>query len=175
MDIDYTLGPDDIVAFNRYHFKASPGTRRSYQRGLLSGVAVAVVLFLVFRGWESWLSALFPVVFLLFYVIAYPWSIRRSINGLGRQVAKEGRNRGLLTAHHFSIDEAGLVDRTSVTETRTSWEGVERVVQTDAHIFIYVSATSAHVIPKSAFATPQQAQEFFELARKYQSSVASSQ
>jgi len=167
MDIDYTLGPDDITAFNRYHFKASASTQRSYWRGLLTGVGVALFLFVVFRGWESWISALFPVVFLLFYVVAYPISIRRTISGIGKQVAKEGRNAGLLTTHHFSIDEAGLVDRTSVTETRTSWEGVERVVQTDAHIFLYVSATSAHVIPKAAFATPQQAQEFFEFARSH--------
>ena len=35
-----------------------------------------------------------------------------------------------------------------MNETRQSWRGVERIVETDEHVFIYTSSVMAHVIPK---------------------------
>ena len=61
---------------------------------------------------------------------------------------KQGTNKGTLGEHELEIDDNGLVERTEVTETRQSWHGVERIVETDEHAFIYVSSMMAHVIPK---------------------------
>jgi hypothetical protein len=47
------------------------------------------------------------------------------------------------------------------------WAGVERVDETETHIFIYDSTTSAHVIPKRFFASPAQAQAFYHAAKTY--------
>ncbi|MGE5250159.1 MAG: YcxB family protein [Bacteroidota bacterium] len=45
---------------------------------------------------------------------------------------------------------------------------MERVAANDTHIFIYVSANSAHVIPRAAFTSAQQAEEFLQTARRYE-------
>lgn len=167
MEIEFTLTPQDIVAFNRYHYMNSPALRRSYWRGFLWGAVAAIMLFIMFSGWKSWWNALFPVLFLLIYMILFPLSVRRNINALGRRMQTEGKNRGVWGKHYIRIDEQELFEKTDVGESRWRWIGIERVVENNEYIFIYVSTTSAHAIPKRCFSSSEQAEAFYQTAKKF--------
>lgn len=71
---------------------------------------------------------------------------------------------GILGEHTITIDPEGLTESTSVNEGRHSWRGVHRVDSTSEHILIYIQPTMAHVIPRRAFAAPEQADLFFQTA-----------
>jgi hypothetical protein len=167
MEVRYTIIPDDIVSFNRYHFKASPSSRRSYWMGFVWGTLAAIMLFIILSGWKSWWNALFPILFWLLYMIFYPLSVRQNIQKFGQHMKKEGENKAIWGEHRLTISEDELFEKTAVGETHLRWNGVERVAESDGYIFIYSSTTSAFVIPKKFFETREQTQAFYQTAKKY--------
>jgi hypothetical protein len=73
-------------------------------------------------------------------------------------------NKGILTTHTLTIDDAGVTEETAVNQSRAKWSGVLRVRQNRSFIFIYLTEYSAHVIPKRAFPAPVDAENFFKQA-----------
>jgi hypothetical protein len=82
-----------------------------------------------------------------------------------RMLGDEKPERGQLGVHRLALDEEGVVERTAVKESRTTWAGVDRVEQDADYIFIYTSPAAAHVVPRRAFGDLQRAQAFHEFAR----------
>lgn len=62
----------------------------------------------------------------------------------------EGLNRGLLGTHELELTEDGIIERSEVGEHKTTWQGIERIISTTEHTFVYVSALMAQVIPRNA-------------------------
>ena len=90
------------------------------------------------------------------------WLVRRAI----RQLLKDERpDRGQLGRHRLILDQDGLTESTAVGESRTRWAGVDRVEQNREYIYIYTSPAAAHVVPKRAFSTPEQAEAFYRLSQ----------
>jgi hypothetical protein len=52
-------------------------------------------------------------------------------------------------------------------EGRTFWHAVSKIEETALHIYLFIDRNAAHVIPKRAFATSQEATAFVELAKSY--------
>ena len=88
--------------------------------------------------------------------------MRRVIRKL---VAEERPGRGQLGRHTLILGEDGLVERTTVGESRTAWAGVDRVEQDRDYVFIYTSPAAAHLIPKRAFRSVEDAERFYQLSR----------
>jgi len=96
----------------------------------------------------------------------YRWWVAYS----ARKLAGEGENKGVLCDHVIAITEEGLRETTQVSESRSTWTGIERIVENEEYVFIYISACQAHVIPKRAFASEKDSKEFIEQARLFRSS-----
>jgi hypothetical protein len=167
MEIEYTLTPDDAIAFQRYHFKASLSSRQFFLRRLFWGILASILVFIIFSGWKSVWGVLAVLLFWLVYLLMIPLSIRWSINAFGKRMKKEGENKALWGKRRLTIDAQGLFEKSEVGETRLRWDGVERVVETADYIFIYVTTVSAHVIPKKSFQDKEQALEFYQTAKRY--------
>ena len=102
-----------------------------------------------------------PAAFLFQWCVER-WVMRRLL----RQLLKDERpGRGALGPHRVVLSDYGVTESTSVNETRTAWAGVDRVEQNPDYIFIYTSPAAAHVIPRRAFGSPQEAEAFYQLAR----------
>ncbi len=167
MEITYTLTPDDVVAFHRFQVRHSPAWRRSILTGIGTGVISAAVLFIIFRGWESWINAVFPVAFPIVYIALYPISVYLGVGRSGLNMVRDGKNKGLWGPHALAIDESGVRESTEVGESSVKWQGVERVAASPSHLYIFTGSNAAHVIPRRAFAEPQQADQFFHQAQAY--------
>jgi len=63
------------------------------------------------------------------------------------------------------LNEAGLVERTVVNESRHSWTGVDRVEHDQKYIYVYTAPHAALIIPKRAFNNLQEAESFYQLAK----------
>jgi hypothetical protein len=77
------------------------------------------------------------------------------------KMVDEGKNNDLLGSHSLIADEKELIEKSKNGETHLNWDGVEKIVSAENHLFIYVSSISANVIPKRAFENQNTMDEFY--------------
>ena len=73
-------------------------------------------------------------------------------------------NKGIFTTHTVTLDESGVTSETPTSRGAIEWAGVLKVRQSHSFVYIYCAEHAAHVIPKRAFATPADAEGFFQFA-----------
>ena len=148
----YTLDIDDFLAFYQIHFRNS--RFRRYARYLAVIVPLIVIVYLkrhTFAKIPLWanlllltitvfiaISAIFVTKFLLNWLIAFHL----------RRMLKEGGDAGLLGPHELEITLGFLIERTDASEHRQLLSKLVRIVDSEEHVFIYISSFQAHVIPK---------------------------
>src|SRR5215204_1031068 len=154
LEVTYKLNADDIQAAQWHCLRTSPSMRRNYR------IAAVLVLLLTMLlaclptlfGLLDWTAAgvlsLFTIVV---WVFLFPRSYRRGLERNTQKLLREGRNALLQCTYRMEIDERGLSVRTEMGESRLAWGAVERVEQTDAHIFIQLGSLTGHAVPKWAF------------------------
>lgn len=167
MRIEYFIELDDLMQFNRFHMKNSKVMRRVY---LCLYFIPIIIAFLddMSKPYYHWSTRV--IGFLLFSALwlancfFWKWFFSSIVM---KRILKEGRNRSVLGRHEIVLEESKLIERTSLNEMHNDWSGIERVLENDRYIFIYVSGSQAHPIPKRAFATQDEARTFFETAKAY--------
>lgn len=176
MTIEFDFTEEDLLAFNLYHFRTSPTSRRHYFQCwfILPVIALALCIacFVPYAGGTS--STLHPAVLPLFvfamaYLALFPWTYRRRLRKTVTSMAREGRNAGLFGRHHVTLSPEGISVNMGSTQTSTMWKSVERVVTTDQYVFIYVNALAAVVVPRRAFADSAHFDTFVQTAVGYHS------
>lgn len=162
MKITYRLAIDDLVHFNLYHAQQSPSVRRLNR---WTFVIIPIVMVIVMRP-DSMIVAVCTAAGAFGGALLFHWLYRRWITPwLIRRVLTEGATKGIIGEHELEISSDGVHERTSMNDGRHSWVSVDRIVEDDRYIFIYLQVTMAHIIPKSSFATLDQANVFINEAR----------
>lgn len=178
-ELSYELHVDDTLAFSKHTLQTS----RTFRLLCKGGFALVLLLSLVGYAFELWARRFWPweylapvlakqVVELALLVSVYYLVLRWVFKFMAVRMTKEGRNAGTLCKHRVVLDGEAFFDATDVGDQRVLWRGVERVEQTDAHIFVYTGSAMAFVVPKWAFATEREAQEFFQAAHTHQMRAA---
>lgn len=169
MIVKYENSIDDLVAFNRHHCARSPAVKKSKLRTLILWSLVFILISLKFPTSEDLaistrvaFGILCAVLFALFFSLLW----RPMMDRLVRRLYREGANKGMFCQHELEIDDQGIVERTDVGEARHAWRAVERIEESDDHVFIYVSSMMAHVIPKRAVKTGD-VQAFLSQAKEW--------
>jgi hypothetical protein len=146
MKIRYSNTIDDVVAFARYHAARSQSMQllMAVVRWVLPAMmAILAGLSLLQGAWASVAWCLVPAI--LLFIVA-PW-----IPGLAARLSyREGKNKGVFGPHELELVPPNLIERSLVSEQRTWLGAVEHVGTTATHAFLFVSANSAHVIPKAS-------------------------
>jgi hypothetical protein len=166
-----------LRAFNLFHHHHSPALRRQYFRGWFFFPVVWLIFCVTIwyladrpRGtpWRTFLDLkpLFSGVplWLIYFPFAYRWKLRKILAAM----VKEGENRSLFTRHRIEISPEAITESTQFETTSTSWKAIERVANNEAYVFIYKNALGAFIVPRRAFATPSEFEQFINLARGYQ-------
>ncbi len=166
-ELDYLVTADDIAYLNHYHTQMSPTFQR--RRTYVGLVMTVCGVFGFLTSLTIGGPALFFMALLIFMGV---WTTlaknnepsKRHVQHI-RKLYEEGQNRALFGHHHVRL----LTDRIEVTTEysrgEVKWSGVERVVENEHYIFIYVSALNAYVINKKYFPSEQHAQNFFAQAQ----------
>jgi hypothetical protein len=167
MQIEYDLSPDDLLYFQRYHWRHSPALQRQYRLGFIASPLLGFLAGVTLVGWERplvWIGVFMTAA--VFYAAVYGWCVRRSLRSTISAVLAEGKNRGVLGRHTIELRPDGLREATDVNDTVHTWRGVERIEADEHFIFIYTQAMMAHGIPRRAFSTPEEAERFLAIARE---------
>jgi len=76
-------------------------------------------------------------------------------------------NQNFLRPKQMAIDASGIRETSEVSNSLTLWKGVDRVQKTKDYILVYIDKMQAYCIPLRSFATPEQAERFYEGALAY--------
>jgi hypothetical protein len=154
--IHYDVTIDDMIAWNVYHYGQSPAMRRTRAFNVwcppIVYMLMAAGLGLLMAD-EPIAAAVFAfplVVISVLWVVMMPAYLRRALVRGVRKLYGEGTNKAVLGPREMEVTEDWLIVRTPYSESKSRYEIVEKVVRTDSYTFVYMSAVSAHPIPRAA-------------------------
>ncbi len=162
--VKYETSMDDLIALTFDQMRWSKRTRRQVLVGILVGPIAAVLILLLHTLDDEPLSDLMVVIMVAFGVML-PLMLLYTYCGGGRRAAvrkayAEGKNLALIGVHELTLHDEYFEIRAPMFASQMRWDMVEQIRQTDGHIFFYVSALSAHIVPKSAFDDAEEASAF---------------
>jgi hypothetical protein len=165
---EYGLSLEDLVAFALHHERSSPlrrRRRRVLHLGLAFLLAAVVTAVCGLARAPAWFW-LFGYAVVVFYFLRFPGRYEKGLRRNVEQAYREGRNLGLLGPHRLTVDPEAITEATALREVRTRWAAVEQVVEAKDHLFVYVSGSTAFVVPRSAFGQPEEASRFVAQVRE---------
>ena len=176
MTAEYEFTKDDLIAFNLYHHRHSPTSRRQYRRAWF--VPAYLWLFLCIGIWyvddlkrgeplRTFLDLLPLFCGVPLYLLYFPWAYRRNLRKIVAGMVSEGQNRGLFGRRRVTISLEGVTETGEFGQTTRTWRGIERVTETEDYVYIYANAVAAFIVPSRAFAGPSEFEEFVRAARGY--------
>ncbi|HXX95274.1 MAG TPA: YcxB family protein [Planctomycetota bacterium] len=177
MQIEFDFTKEDRVAFNVYHLEHSPTHRRNRWTSLLWASAVWVVLWGVLVATNESpgraARALWPLLmFVPVYAFIYPPLRRRHARRIIDRILDEGQNRAVLGRKRVTMTSVDLTAGDDMKSTTARWDAVERIEVTEAYAYIYISGSEAVILPRRAFPTDDEFQDWIEIARKYQAAAS---
>jgi hypothetical protein len=167
MHIEYQLVLEDIAAFGLHVSRTSRLSKRRLRFTQASGIFSTLVLVMIWPRWSTLERVLLLSGLCLFWMWGYPSYYRWAIKRNHRKLYSGSENKGVLGNHFLAIGPEGVRERSAVGESTTAWIGIERIEDDEQYLFLYTGPLQAHLIPKRAFATSQEADAFFRLAQTY--------
>ena len=169
MVIDYENLMEDILALNLYHHQQSTEGRRTRQILQYGPPAILVLIALgqvsVFgTAITSSLPWLFFAGIWAFFV---PYSLRRNMKKKVARMVLGSDSSRITGQHKLSLSSDAVTDKGNSGKTKTKWAEVHKVVATSRHVFIYISDTAAHIVPRRAFEDESKYREFVDMAMRY--------
>lgn len=171
--IEHERTVEDLIEFSLFHVAHSPSFQRqilSWQiaMALLTTILSLSVNYLLYRQF-----AFTPIPFivsilagaLVFFI--YPYLNRKSMIGRLKQMLSEGNNKTMLGNQVITTSPEGIFCKSQAGESKLNWSSIDKVMQNEKYIFLYISSTNAFVIPTNAFATENQRQEFLSYIKAH--------
>jgi hypothetical protein len=151
MHLEYELTPQDYADWGTFHYHTGPRGAANHRI-----VRFAFPIFWVAttlpgaaaKGVGTYELIVWTLAVL--YVLAIPAWFRRESARRTRRVAAEGFSRGSTGFRTLTLDERGITESTAFYTHETYWPGIERVVETDGHVFVYTGPNAAFIVPKYA-------------------------
>ena len=168
MSVTFEVTPVDLRAFQKHASRVMP----AYKRGRW-----VVIIFIAIISYFPATSATADqslAIKLLTYAIVFgtvwlfSFIVSRLIHFLNMVIRPDQKGlSGILCQHTITIDPEGLTEVTPVNQGKHYWKGIYRIDTTPEHIFIYIQQNMAHAIPKRFFASPSEADLFFQTSVNY--------
>lgn len=169
MVIEYERKIEDMLEFNQFHLNHSSTAQQQIR---LSTIIVAVFSSLGSLGviyaidadkslpfYAYIISIAGGIIAFFIYPPFHRWYVKnQAIKFLG-----EGNNRALLGQQRIAISPEGLLCESNMGQSKVNWLAIQNVEQNEKYFFIYIAATNAIVIPKSAFLNNEEQSRFLEM------------
>jgi hypothetical protein len=165
LSVRFTLEPDDMRAFMAYNRKHSWQWKRL--RILFALVATGLGINHALTRYHQPRE---QVIGFLSFVILYVgsvWLFMAIVRWFTqRRALTVGEQPGFFCEHTITLFDDALFEETPVNRSEHRWSGIHSVAAGPKHIFIFIAANAAHVVPKRAFADVAAERIFFERAQE---------
>lgn len=165
MKIDYQLTKQDYIDFNMNYMSNSKSVKRLFiaQRYILP-IIFLLMPFMLIRVTSIPLGYWFKgflvcsVLWVIFYPKYFKWSVSKRII----KMLDDGDNKDMLGKRSLSLTEKGIIDCSTLSESKTDWSAIEKVTQTQKHIFIFISSVAAYILPVHVFKNEIEKKRFID-------------
>ena len=167
MNLEYEMTRQDYIDFNIYHMTHSTTMKRSLliQRFIFPIIFLICPLLLTkITTIPLWYWTSIFIITSILWIAFYPKILKRLIEKKVSQMLEEGKTTGIVGIHNLSVSEDGIIDKTEFSETK--YDLIEKIVESETHIFIYVSAVMAYIIPIRVFAIADEKDNFLSIISK---------
>lgn len=149
--IEYNISIADVETFSLYSLMRSPLAKRNLRAGQISFAFMMLVMFSFMTvptlGAEG---LVVPMLLAVAAAVLHPVFYAYSIRAMVRRNYSVGKNRTVLGRHRLKLLESELREESEASSHSIRYDAIERVDESDSHVFIYVTVVSAHVLPKNA-------------------------
>lgn len=149
LEIEYEVTLEDVTSFALHHHRTSPELKQR-RRLLRLGMSSLLVVTATVVGAVA-KAPLLGMVGLVFALAFYWMFPRRYERGLRETVARmyaEGKNREVLGPTKLTLDDHAIIETAPNRVARTEWRMVEGLAETETHVFVYVTGSTALVVPR---------------------------
>jgi YcxB-like protein len=148
VEIEYRVEEGDILAFLDHHSQHSAAARE-IRRRQTSGYAILVAIFILVRWFFGGMALAIAILVLgPVWVAWWPSRARRLARKQAAALYPKGPNQMFDGPHVLRIDDGGLVSIAPGAQSRTPFTSIQCVVDTEDHLFVYVGAIQAFVVPR---------------------------
>lgn len=165
MKIDYELNTNDYLEFNMHYMNHSSTIKRSIfiQRYIISLIfLVAPFLMKCISDIPFWYWSMCFIITYVLWIVFYPKHLTKSTKKRMDKLINEGKNLDLFGKHSLAIVEEGLIDHSEFGETKTNWQAIEKIHETEDFVYIYIGAVKAYIIPKRSFVDEAEKDNFLD-------------
>lgn len=155
MTVSFRLAKADIAAFYR-----------NLNLRIWRLVPVVLFVFIVAEiyGGRSIVAIALSVFGLTIIQLIFTWVVFWSFT---RAASFSSSRRNPSGEYSIRIDTDGIHDESEAGRSSASWSGVTRIRQNSDCVTIQTDWKTAHLIPKRAFASREEADQFYEQARAF--------
>jgi hypothetical protein len=177
MEVEFTNTVEDAIAFNQYHADHPPSAHRVPRQTVLLGLAalfgiISTLSILYATYSDDVLAAMTVPCFFLVLSLGFLslHVLRHQLIAIRvRRVFRQDHNAKYLEiTQRLSVTPEALTQASELATGTYQWTAVEKIVVTDDHAFIYTTTWTAAILPKRAFANPEDFKSFVDIARRYQ-------
>lgn len=178
MEIEYELTVADMAAFLRFQLRRRPKGKplplTYVVRMLLAPIPILMAGLSGWFYWQpkgAWLSGCCAgvVISLLSIIVIYGWfQAKTFIPNIIRFYWDRDESRWYFARRRLTIAPSGLEITNEFQQVRYSWPVVWLIGSTDKHVFLYVTSSTAIIVPRRVFRDFQHFEKFVALARQYQ-------
>ena len=165
--LDYSVTVEDIVAFNSFHADHLPDGSRKHRTSPLVLCFVAFLfqfpVIFVFQDPSQWMSLMLPIIGM--GIFSYCFFGNQIRDSFVRYCLRRGGGKQYLGRHLLRFTPESLTDQSKFVTSTWHWDVIDRIEQTENHVFLYVTARSAVIVPKTAFDDSMTFQEFVDAIR----------
>ena len=144
----YETELEDAVAFNVFDVRTTDSGRSMQRRGMLTAGTLGAIAGLPLPAYmHSTAYLAFPVAAGILAALLYrPFLISEIPKIVRRQHAAGGR--GAVGWHQLTLDQLALLEESETGSQTTKYSALHRLAETQDHVFLYISPTQAHIIPR---------------------------
>jgi hypothetical protein len=150
--LKYHLTEEEYLDYNYFTAWTSPDKKayrlKYYLQVMILYVGIAGLYIFANRSHSLMIDSFVFIGIGLVYFSLVPVLVKRSIRSKVKSILRQPENHHVLNESEVKLDEAGITDRDTVSESRYGWEAIVRKAETRLCYYLYTNSYHAIVIPK---------------------------
>lgn len=170
MKLTYTLTEQDYIDFNLYTFKKSPTMQKRLLKQRVTGPVLFIIATIIFPRITDISRMTWAVFFLTAsaaWYFYYPKKMEKALRKTTLMQLNEREDDKLLSETQMILTEEGIRIKRESSESVFNWDAFKKVEQSDKQIFIFSRNIAVHIIPKMAFSSSAEMEEFLSIVRNH--------
>ncbi|WP_415314153.1 YcxB family protein [Clostridium perfringens] len=166
MIIKYKNSVDDFIKWGMYSFKKdlSIQKRINLLRIIIPSIIIFTFTLIILSDRSHKINITFLIVciiVILLWVIFYPKIIEFKYNNQLKRTFSSSKR--ICSEKVLTIDQYGIRNKSKDGFAKFSWNEIEKVIDLDTYIYIYIDDLSAIIIPSSAFENEEEKKELLKV------------